>query len=45
MNFPFQIGAEVKNQSIITTPKNDDRHKNKNKNKNKKKIKKKHTSL
>jgi hypothetical protein len=30
MNFPFQSGAEVKNRSIITTPKSDDRHKNKN---------------
>jgi hypothetical protein len=33
MNFSFQRGAEVKNRSIITTPKSDDRHKNK-KNKN-----------
>jgi hypothetical protein len=29
MNFPFQRGAEVKNQSIITTQKRDDRHKKK----------------
>jgi hypothetical protein len=31
MNFPIQRGAEVKNRSIITTPKRDDRHKNKKK--------------
>jgi hypothetical protein len=30
MNFPFQRGAEVKNQSIISTSKRDDRHKKKN---------------
>jgi hypothetical protein len=29
MNFPFQRGAEVKNQNIITTPKRDDRHEEK----------------
>jgi hypothetical protein len=29
MNFPIQRGAEVKNRSIITTPKRDDRHKKK----------------
>jgi len=28
IHFPFQIGAEIKNQSTITTPKLDDRHKN-----------------
>jgi len=28
MNFPFQKGAEVKNKSIISPPKRDDRHKN-----------------
>jgi hypothetical protein len=33
IKFPFQKGAEVKNQSTITTTKRDDRHK------------KKHTSL
>jgi len=27
MNFPFQRVVEVKNQSIISTPKRDDRHK------------------
>jgi hypothetical protein len=31
MNFPFQRGAKVKNRSIITTQKSDDRHKNKKK--------------
>jgi hypothetical protein len=31
MNFPFQRGAEEKIQSIITTPKRDDKHKNKKK--------------
>jgi hypothetical protein len=29
MNFPFPRGAEVKNQSIISTPKHDDGHKKK----------------
>ena len=29
MNFPIQRGAEVKNRSIITTPKSGDRHKKK----------------
>jgi hypothetical protein len=31
MNFPIQRRVEVKNRSIITTPKRDDRHKNKKK--------------
>jgi len=29
MNFPFQRGAEIKNQSIVCTSKRDDSNKNK----------------